>query len=78
MDPVKIIEKCSDVSFLKEMLTKWIPMDYDNLKRSYPFEIEIQMIHNGKYNPDELLKLKTAGIDKLKSIVEKRIKQLEK
>ena len=78
MDPIeKMIRKSNDVEFLKSILEKWLPIDYDNLKRNYPFETEIKMIHGGKYTPDELLKLKTEGIDKIKSIVESRIKELE-
>jgi hypothetical protein len=77
MDPIEYIKTSTDVSFLKEMLTKWIPIDYDNLKRNYPFDLEIKMMYDGKYTPDELLKLKTEGIDKIKAIVETRIKELE-
>lgn len=74
-DPIEYIKASTDISFLKEMLTKWIPFDYANLKRNYPFECE-ELVYEGK-TPDEILKLKTEGIDKIKEIVENRIKELE-
>jgi hypothetical protein len=77
MNPLKKIKNSTDINFLNKLLTEFIPIDYENLKRNYPFEWEIKNIHNGKYNPDELLALKTTSIDKIKSTVEKRIKELE-
>ncbi len=62
-----------NIKHLEELLAKWLPMDYENLKKNYPFEMEIKMVHKGKYTPDQLLALKTKGLDDMQAIMKKEL-----
>jgi len=66
-----------NIEYLEEQLSKYIPMSYETLQKNYPFTIEIKMIHKGKYTPDQLLKLKTKGLDKIKKQAELELSRLK-
>ena len=72
-DPIKSIKTCNDIAFLEEMLNKYIPMDYANLT------VENNELYAKMFGKDvnEVIKTKRKGIDKIKSIVIKRLNYLK-
>lgn len=71
-DPIKQIRNTNDVKFLEEMLSKWLPMDYHNIKKN-DFEFESKLWGT---TPDEFRAGRIKGYNQIKQEVEKRLAQL--
>ena len=75
-DPLDNIKQSTDLGFLKQLRDEFIPMDIENVEKTYPFDLEIKMIHKGKISADELKKKKLEGIQQIKEAVDARINEI--
>lgn len=67
-----------NISFIEELLNKFLPIDYANVEKEYPYEWLIKMHPRFKgLSPDEVKKLKLADLDVIKKDFEKSLKKLK-
>lgn len=67
-----------NIAFLEEILNKYLPMDYENLQKAYPFEMERKMTPWFKgMTAEEVLKKKTDNLDKVQANFQISLKNLK-